>query len=408
MSQSIELGQAATGPLAGVRVVDLTTIYSGPIATSILGDQGADIIKIESAAGDLMRRGRPARNRVTGSFAMMNRNKRSVVLDIRKDAGREALIKLIAASDVLIENFRPDVMARLRLSFEEVREHNPGIIYVSINGVGASGPYAKRRVYDAVIQAISGMAAIQANPADGAPNMINTLICDKITSLTAAQSIAAALYARERTGEGQRIELSMLDASLFFLWPDGMSNFTFLGDAIEPAPYLDHGIFIRHTADGYVAVMPVKAAEWEGAFRALDLPNLLEDERFNSIDARFANMEAWQQTISDAYLQFTTDEICERLEAEDVPYSHINGRDAVVDDPQIVAMNALWEFEHPVAGPMRQPRPSAQFHGTPSNLRRASPELGEHTVEVLGELGYTEAEIDALRDADILGETDGG
>ncbi len=403
MSQSIELGQAATGPLAGVRIVDLTTIYSGPIATSILGDQGADVIKIESAAGDLMRRGRPARNRVTGAFAMMNRNKRSVVLDIRKDAGREALIKLIAVSDVLIENFRPDVMARLRLSFEEVREHNPGIIYVSINGVGASGPYAKRRVYDAVIQAISGMAAIQANPADGTPNMINTLICDKITSLAASQSITAALYARERTGTGPRIELSMLDASLFFLWPDGMSNFTFMGEDIETAPYLDHSIFVRQTADGHVAVMPVKPAEWEGAFRALELPNLLEDERFDSIDARFANMDAWQQIINDAYQQFTTSEICERLEAEDVPYSHINGRDAVIDDPQVDAMDALWEFEHPIAGPMRQPRPSAQFHGTPSNLRRASPGLGEHTDEVLAELGYTDAEIEAMRDAEILG-----
>ncbi|MCB1683228.1 MAG: CoA transferase [Pseudomonadales bacterium] len=403
MSRTIELNQPATGPLAGVKVVDFTAIYSGPIATAILGDQGADVVKIEAADGDLMRRGRPSRNRVSGAFARMNRNKRSIVLDVRKDEGHAVAMKLLKDADVLVENFRPGVMQRLRLGYGEVSARNPRIIYLSINGVGATGPYAKRRMYDAVIQAISGMASIQADMETGKPQMINTLACDKITSLTAAQSVAAALYAREKTGKGQYIELSMLDASLHFLWPDGFSNFTFLGEGVESAPYLDHSQFVRATADGYVAVMPVKAAEWEGAFRALDLPNLYEDERFASLDARLANMALWQDIINAAYARFTTEEICARLESEDVPYSHINDRPVVPDDPQIDAMDALHHFEHPVGGPMRQPRPPAQFHGTPSNLRLASPEMGEHGADILAALGYDAAQITALREQGILG-----
>lgn len=403
MSKIVELGREATGPLAGVRIIDFTSIYSGPIATAILGDQGADVVKIESAEGDLMRRGRPARNRVSGAFAMMNRNKKSIVLDIRKDEGHAVAMKLLADADVLVENFRPGVMKRLRLGYEEVAALNPRIIYLSINGVGATGPYAKRRVYDAVIQAISGLAAVQADSETGKPQMINTLVCDKVTSITAAQSVAAALYAREKTGKGQRIELSMLDASLSFLWPDGFGNFTFLGDGVEHAPYLDHTQFVRATSDGYVAVMPVKAAEWEGAFRALNLPNLLEDERFNSLDARMENMALWQEIINAAYVKFSTEDICARLEAEDVPYSHINERPEVPEDPQIEAMDALHHFEHPKGGLMRQPRPAAQFYGTPSNLRLASPEMGEHSDSVLQSLGYSPSDITGLREKGILG-----
>ena len=258
-----------TGPLAGVRVVDFTTIYSGPIATAILGDQGADVIKVESAEGDLMRRGRPRRNLVSASFAMINRNKRSIVIDARTKEGCGILLDLIKTADVLVENFRPGVMTRLGLGYETVNTLNPRLIYASINGVGSEGPYAKRRVYDAVIQGVSGIAALQSDPDTGRPQMINTLICDKITSLHAAQVISSALFAREKTGKGQQVELTMLDASLFFIWPDGMSNFGLVGDDVERMPFLDHRRFVRQTKDGYIAVMPVKAAEWEGTFHAL-------------------------------------------------------------------------------------------------------------------------------------------
>ncbi len=391
-----------SGPLEGIRVVDFTSIYSGPIATSILGDQGADVIKIESAEGDLMRRGRPMRNGVAAHFAMMNRNKRSIVVDARTDPGREILLDLIKTADVVVENFRPGVMARLGLGYEAASSINPKLIYVSINGVGSVGPYAKRRVYDAVIQGVSGVAALQSDPTTGRPQMINTLICDKITSLHAAQTISAALFARERNGTGQQIELTMLDAALHFIWPDAMSNFSFVGDDIETAPYLDHAMFVRATSDGYVAVMPVKAAEWEGTFRALDLADLWGDERFATPQARLQNFELMQELLDNGYARFTTDEVCERLEDNDVPFARINPREAVVDDPQIVAMGALEDFAHPVGGAMRQPRPTGRFSGTPAGLHRGSPGLGEHTHEILRELDRSESQIDELKSSGII------
>jgi crotonobetainyl-CoA:carnitine CoA-transferase CaiB-like acyl-CoA transferase len=396
----------AGGPLAGVRIIDFTSIYSGPIATAILGDQGADVIKIEPAEGDVMRRGLPARNGVGASFAMMNRNKRSLVIDARSDKGREALQRLIADADVVVENFRPGVMDRLGLGYERLAEKNPGLIYVSINGVGSEGPYAKRRVYDAVIQAISGIAALQAGGNEGDPQMVNTLICDKITSLNAAQVVSAALYARERTGKGQQVELTMLDAALNFIWPDGMFNYSLLDDDAEPVPTLDYSTFVRRTADGYVAVMPVKAAEWHGVFKALELEDLWGDERFDGAAARRQNAEALHKLLNEAYARFSTGEMLDRLEANDVPYAEINSQEDVISDPQVVAMGALQEFEHHLAGRMRQPRPQGQFKATPAGLHRSSPALGEHTAEVLLEAGYSADEIVALRADGVIPDAD--
>jgi crotonobetainyl-CoA:carnitine CoA-transferase CaiB-like acyl-CoA transferase len=391
-----------TGPLAGVRVIDFTSIYSGPIGTAILGDQGADVIKVEPAEGDVMRRGVPARNGVGASFAMMNRNKRSLVIDARSARGRETLRRLILGADVVVENFRPGVMDRLGLGYESFREEHPKLIFVSINGVGSEGPYAGRRVYDAVIQAVSGITALQADPESGRPQMVNTLICDKITSLNAAQVVTAALFARERTGKGQQVELTMLDAALNFIWPDGMYNYSLLDDDSEPVPNLDHSTFVRQTADGYVAVMPVKAAEWQGVFQALDLAELWGDPRFDSAASRREHTETLQALLNEAYLKFTTSEICERLEANDVPFAEINSREDVVEDPQVVAMGALEAFEHPLAGPIRQPRPQGRFRGTPAGLHRGSPALGEHTEEVLLEAGLSIGEIETLRTEGVI------
>ncbi len=392
----------AGGPLAGVRIIDFTSIYSGPIATAILGDQGADVIKIEPAEGDVMRRGMPARNGVGASFAMMNRNKRSLVIDARSDKGRAALRKLISEADVVVENFRPGVMDRLGLDYKSLAQENPRLIYVSVNGVGSEGPYAKRRVYDAVIQAISGIAALQAGGNDGDPQMVNTLICDKITSLNAAQVVSAALFSRERTGKGQQVELTMLDAALNFIWPDGMFNYSLLDDDSEPVPVLDYSSFVRRTADGYVAVMPVKAAEWHGVFTALELDELWGDARFDSAANRRRNAEELNNLLNGAYARFSTEEMLERLERNDVPFAELNSQEDVINDPQVVAMGALKEFEHHVAGPMRQPRPQGQFKGTPAGLHRSSPALGEHTEEVLMEAGYSAAEIEELRSEGVI------
>ena len=390
-----------TGPLSGIRIIDLTNIYSGPICVSILGDQGADVIKVEAPGGDLMRMSTPARNGVAASFSMMNRNKRSVVIDLQKPAGRALLLDLVRTADAVVENYRPGVMDRLGIGYALLAEINPRIVLASINGVGPDGPYAQRRVYDAVIQAITGLADLQSVDT-GAPTMINTLVADKITAMTAAQSITAALLARERTGVGQRVEISMIDASLFFLWPDSMSRHGLVGHEPPTTPYASHASLLRKTRDGHVAVMPVQAGEWAGAFRALGMDNLLLEERFATAALRQQNSVEFQALLSAAYAGFSTDEICTRLDAEDVPWARINSRDQVIDDPQVRAMGALVEYDHPTGGRLRQPRPPGQFHATPSSLHRPSPELGEHTDEVLRELGLADGAIAQLRADDVV------
>lgn len=398
MTQQINLGGAATGPLSGVKVIDFTAVYSGPIAASILGDQGADVIKVESRSGDLMRGGLPKSKNLGSPFTTMNRNKKSLCLDLKSDAGLDIARKLIASADVVMENFRPGVMDRLGLGYDQFKHSQPKLVYVSINGVGATGPYVNRPIYDAIIQALSGFTSLQS----GEPAMVNSLVCDKVTSLTAAQAVTAALFRAERSGRGQRVELSMLDASLFFLWPDVMNNYTFPDDAVENVPQLDHSLFMRKTLDGWIAAMPVQQKEADASFRALNIPHLADDERFSSAEARARNRSDYVQITGEAYARFTTDELCQRFEQEDVPHSRINGREDVLNDPQIEAMNALWTYDHPSAGEVRSPRPPAQFSETPSNIRAHTPSLGEHNIDILTDLGLDSAEIEHLTTSGVI------
>ena len=405
MEQPIALGQPRTGPLQGIRVADFSAIFSGPIAGALLADQGADVIKIEAFSGDLMRGGFPQSGGMASAFTSMNRNKRGLAVDLQKDKGKAIARQLILSADVVLENFRPGVMDRLGLGYDAFRETHPKLVYASINGVGSSGPYANRRVYDAVIQAISGFTALRV---DGKPEMVNSLVCDKITSLTAAEAIVAALFRAERSGQGQRVEISMLDAALSFLWPDTMNNFTFLEEGVETVAPLDHSVFLHETKDGWIASMPVQEAEFFGIFRALELPWLIEDQRFADAAARLEHRDDLRALMDAAYPRFTTQQLCLRFEEEDVPYSHLNTRAEVLEDPQVKAMGAVLTYQHPYAGLVRTPRPAAQFEQTPSNLYAHTPRLGEHSREVLGELGYEKSEVDRLLAQQVILETADG
>jgi crotonobetainyl-CoA:carnitine CoA-transferase CaiB-like acyl-CoA transferase len=255
------------GPLAGIKVLDLTSVVSGPLATMFLADQGAEVIKVEPIAGDIARRSRQAIS-TSGEFSAMfvstNRGKRSLALDLKRPEAVEIMHRLIARTDVLVQNFRPGTMERLGFGEEALRAKNPRLIYVSISGVGETGPYAKKRVYDPIIQGLSGFADIQSDRKTRRPQMIRTIVADKTTAIFAAQAVCAALYARERSGEGQHIRLAMLDTMISFLWPEAMTQYTVVGREASTADPIARPDLIFETADDYITVGTISDSEWRG------------------------------------------------------------------------------------------------------------------------------------------------
>jgi crotonobetainyl-CoA:carnitine CoA-transferase CaiB-like acyl-CoA transferase len=388
------------GPLEGIRVIDTTQMISGPLATMLLGDQGADVIKIEPlGAGDLVRHLGAARGGMAPTFATSNRSKRSVALDLKHPDGLAALDRLVASADVFVQNLRPGKADALGIGEARLRELQPRLVYVSISGFGETGPYAHKRVYDPVIQALSGLADIQADRTTGRPRMVRVIIPDKITALSAAQAICAALVARERRGVGQHVRLAMLDATVSLLWPEGMARQTFLSDRQRLGrPSLAQDL-IFETADGYLTTGAVSDAEWEGLAQALEHPEWLEDERFRTPTSRVKHVEPRLALMAEALRGRSTADWLERLDARQVPCAPILRREDLADHPQIRENDLLVESEHPHAGRLREPRPAARFDRTPADIRRPAPLLGEHTDEVLAEAGYSLGEIAALRDA---------
>jgi len=388
------------GPLEGIRVIDTTQMISGPLATMLLGDQGADVIKIEPpGGGDLVRHLGAARGGMAPTFATSNRSKRSIALDLKHPDGLAALDRLVAHADVFVQNLRPGKADALGIGEARLRELQPRLIYVSISGFGETGPYAHKRVYDPVIQALSGLADIQADRTTGRPRMVRVIIPDKVTALSAAQAITAALVARERHGVGQHVRLAMLDATVSLLWPEGMARQTFLSDRQRLGrPSLAQDL-IFETADGYLTTGAVSDAEWEGLARALEHPEWLDDERFRTPTSRVKHVEARLALMADALRARPTAEWLERLDARQVPCAPVLRREELADHPQIRENELLVESEHPHAGRLREPRPAARFDRTPAGIRRPAPLLGEHTDEVLAEVGYSPGEIAALRGA---------
>jgi len=385
------------GPLHGIRVIDLTAMASGPFATCILADQGADVIKIEPPGkGDLIRHIGATRGGMSAIFNTLNRGKRSVVLDLREARGAELLRQLAVDADVFVQNFRPGVVDRLGIGEGDLRPLAPDLIYVSISGFGEKGPYTQRRVYDSVMQAVSGIAGHQADPETGVPEFVHNIICDKGTALTTAQAISAALFARERGSGGQHVKISMLHASIAFLWPDGLQSHTYLGG--EPPPKGPATLpAIRRTADGYMTITAIKDAEYTALCRALDCTDLVDDPRFAEAGNRARNAKAFHELITPLTEALTTAELSARLEAEDVPHAVVTMPDSIHEHPQVVANDLLVETDHPTAGRMRNPRPVGDFDRTPCRISRPAPSLGQHTDEVLSELGISAAELSALR-----------
>src|ERR1700676_594903 len=321
------------GPLDGVRVLDLTAVVSGPFATMFLADQGADVIKIEPIAGDSARRSRAAIDKA-GEFSAMfissNRGKRSLSIDVKSDAGREVLAKLVGQADVLVQNFRPGAMERLGVGAEELRKRHPRLIYVSISGVGDTGPYVKKRVYDPIIQGLSGFADIQSQPVTNRPQMIRTIVCDKTTSVYTAQAVAAALYARERTGQGDHIQVAMLDVMLSYLWPEGMAQYTVVGAESAASGPNERPDLVFKTTDGYITAGTLSDSEWQGFCRASGDPELANDARFDTQRGRNLNATARIHKMGEYIAQRSTAEWLERLDAADVPCAPILRRGEIV------------------------------------------------------------------------------
>jgi crotonobetainyl-CoA:carnitine CoA-transferase CaiB-like acyl-CoA transferase len=381
------------GPLHGYRVVEFASNLTAPIATMLMGDQGADIIKVETPEGDALRSSGSHRTGVSGMGTMFlnaNRNKRSIVLDLKKDEDRAKAIALAIKADVVIQNFRPGVIDRLGLGYEALRQHRQDIIYVSIDGLGRVGPASGRRVYDIVVQGIAGFAAVQADPLTTLPDVVRNAVTDKITALYVFQAVTAALLVREKNGGGQHINISMLDAALSFLWPETMGKSTLIGEDVEHGGSVSNMRYCYPTADGHIILGFVTHSEFAAVCSVIGAEELLNDPRLTSLSKRFANAAFLNDVVGEKLRQRTTAEWLELLGNVDAVYAPVNSPVTIADDPQIKAARSLQEYEHTIVGRYRQPVHPARFSGAHTGIRRHAPELGADTEEILRELSTEE------------------
>ncbi|MEM7178574.1 MAG: CoA transferase [Pseudomonadota bacterium] len=394
-----------TGPLDGVRIVDLTAMISGPLGSMILADQGADVIKVENPAGGDHARGvATRRGGFSASFLNNNRNKRSIALDLRSPEGKAACLKLIAGADVVMQNFRPGVVERLGLDYAAAQAANPEIIYASITGFGHVGPYSAKPVFDPLIQSLSGLTTVQATSDHERPRLIRTILPDKLTGFTVAQAISAALVARLRGRGGQHIRLSMLDTVVHFLWSSDMGGYTFVGDETDPVEAQSFIDLIYETADGYISVAAFRRIDWVKLADACERPEWKEDPRFLTTEGLEKFKPERLALTQEALLTRPSAEWIARLDAHDVPCAPVLTRAEMIRHPQIIANTLVVEHDHPDAGRLRQSRPPAQFAGTPPEYRNGAPQLGGQTREILAGAGYDTAEIEALIQAGIAVE----
>jgi len=393
-----------TGPLNGIRIIDLTAMVSGPLATMMLADQGAEVIKVENpSGGDFTRSAANRQGNVSASFLNNNRNKKSVALNLKEPAGREALLTLVATADVFVQNFRPGVIDRMGLGEDELRKVAPNLIMVSISGFGDTGPFAQRPVYDPLVQALSGLATVQAGTDERRPQLVRTILPDKLTGVVAAQAITAALFARERSGEGQHVRLSMLDAIIAFLWSSDMGSQTFVQSELPQQAAASFQDLIYQTTTGCITIAVQNDREWQALIRAVNRPEWAEDPRFLTAELRQENIDARLDLIQSVIKSDSAEQWLARLEQESVPCAPVLTRTEVLNHPQVQANELLVEYNHPQAGHIRQTRAPARFSASPTQPLQGAPALGQDTAALLAACGYSADDIQTLVDSGAAG-----
>jgi crotonobetainyl-CoA:carnitine CoA-transferase CaiB-like acyl-CoA transferase len=387
------------GPLEGVRVLDLTTVVMGPYATQILADLGADVVKVEPPEGDVMRYAWPFRHPGMGHiFLNANRNKRSVVLDLKKADAHQACLALARQADVLVYNIRPQAMARLKLSYEEVKEVNPNIIYVGCFGYSQRGPYAARAAYDDLIQGAAGIPWLLHKQGAAEPRYAPIIVADRSVGQQVASAVSAALYYREKSGKGQRVDVPMFEHLLQIVLGEHLGGYTFdpqegeAGYARMLAP--DRRPY--QTKDGYVCALIYNDKQWKAYFEVLGKPEMFRDEKYSSQESRSRHYAQAYAFVAEQMKTRTTAEWIEALERADIPVQRMNSLADIVADPHLAATGYFSTVEHPTEGRLRSMAVPSEWSASPPQYRRHAPRLGEHTREVLGEAGLSAAQIDAL------------
>jgi crotonobetainyl-CoA:carnitine CoA-transferase CaiB-like acyl-CoA transferase len=394
----------SAGPMRGVRILDLSIALTGPYAVALLADQGADVIKVERPGiGDIARYLGVSVNGMSALYLTCNRGKRSIAVDLHHPDGVDIVRRLAADADVVVQNFRPGVVDRLGIGYDDIRAVNDDVVYLSLSGFGSQGPYRDRSAYDTVIQAYAGLAANQADPADDVPLFLRQTAADKVTALYACQAISAALFARAGGAGGQHIELSMADAVVSFLWADAAGN-----EVLLDSDNSQHSSFVAGFApfrfdDGWGIVTPTSERDFSGMCRAFDVDGW-DDPRIATIDERNKNRDVAADLVDLCHAKaagMTMADASTRLDEERVPFAMVLRPDQLPDDPHARAIGLFEERDHPVAGRTRMPRHPARFAATPADLAAHSPGLGEHTEDVLRELGLGDR-ITALRTDGVI------
>ncbi len=394
-------------PLEGIKVLEFSTMITASLAAMMLADQGAEVIKVEPIdAGDPMRYIGSSKGGVSALFANCNRGKRSLRVDLKTAEGRTVIEQLAATTDIVLTNYRPGVMDGLGLGSAALRARNPRLIVGAVTGFGLEGPLADAPAYDPIIQAQSGMAAVQGQ-SKGKPEFIKTLMCDKITAYTVCQAVTSALYVRERTGLGQHIDLSMMDAGLHFVFPDGFMHQALLDDDVTHLPALNQLLYeVTDTSDGSVTISAATPKQQVGLLTAIERLDLFADERFNSMEKLIANVQAYRAELADTMSRMATDDLLARLAANDVPAARLLDFEDVFNHVQFAANGSVDVATHPQLGSMRRVMPPARFAGERLTPASHSPAHGEHSVEVLTELGYGADAIAALIESKVVSPVD--